>query len=328
MCGRRLGLYVTCVDQPLTNPDLTKYLTTSQVVTFESEFFKPQELTRLLNDKPLFPSLKNLGLLQDRLTQKQSLQQSKLKTSPFWLVENREDLRQLFKKEKALVGKKRLGGYDGYGTFVLRRPSDVESFLEDHGEQLSEFIFEKWIQFKRELALQVARSRSGDIRFFPLVETLQKDNKCFLVTGPLKTPLKWQKDIGLWLNKINYVGVMGLEFFETKSGLLVNEIAPRVHNTGHHTLDSCTVDQFTMHWLCALQDKLPIVELKAPQFAMLNLIGKSHEPVVFPKSLDGQLYWYQKSNRPGRKLGHINWVGKNKRALINKALQHLKKWNL
>ena len=319
--GRQMGLDILSIES-------SQNLKDSHVLTFESEFFNPDELALHCQNLEVFPSLQNLKLLQDRLTQKESLLKSQLKTSPFKHFQHTEDVVHYFQANGPLVAKKRLGGYDGYGTFILKSQTTLEHFLQDPKINIQEFIFEKFIPFDREVALQVARSRNGDIQFFPLVETQQKDNKCFLVIGPLKCPTSLQSKIKKWLNKINYVGVMGIEFFQKGSDLIINEVAPRVHNTGHHTLDSCSVDQFTMHWLCALQDKLPRIEIKTSAFAMLNLIGKSHDEVQFPKVIDGHLYWYKKSNRPGRKLGHINWTGKSKKALVKRALKHLKSWYL
>lgn len=328
--GRKLGLDIQCLDQPLSNANLIKSALDTDAITFESELYDAHLLKRKLNQssKLCFPSLDCLGLLQDRKSQKQSLIDHKLPTSPFWMIDHKAQLLELIKNQKSLVAKKRQGGYDGYGTYILKNLIDAKKFLLENETALTDFIFEKFIPFQEERALQVARSRSGHIQFFPMVLTVQKDKKCFYVLGPLKTPPQLIKKISHWLNQINYVGVMGIEFFYFQKKYLINEVAPRVHNTGHHTLDSCHVDQFTMHWLCQFQDQLPKVELKSPAFVMLNLIGKSLKPVIFPKILDGSLYWYNKSNRPARKLGHMNWVGKNKKALLKRAFLSLKHWKL
>ncbi|MFN8790668.1 MAG: ATP-grasp domain-containing protein [Bdellovibrionales bacterium] len=310
--------------------DLQEFAKSQDLLTFESEFYESYNLTQGLRQFKgiLFPRLQALAILQDRLSQKESLVQARLATSPFLYSTTPEEIHRFFRKHRALVAKQRRHGYDGYGTFVLKTEKELGVFLKSHEGNLSSFIFEKWIPFQKELAFQVARSRAGDLQFFPLIETVQKDKKCFYVVGPEKPPRNLTVGIGKWLDRLNYVGVMGIEFFKTGNQLLINEIAPRVHNTGHHTLDSCTVDQFTMHWLCALQDQLPKPELKVPAFVMLNLLGESERPVQFPDQIDGALYWYRKSNRNGRKLGHINWVGKSKRALVHKALSHLKDWKL
>jgi phosphoribosylaminoimidazole carboxylase PurK protein len=328
--GRKLGLLNNCLDQPLSNSQLYDFAKTADAIAFESELFDADQIRQKLKkfSQLCFPSLNCLALLQDRHLQKKSLIDNQLPTSPYWMIENQAELFQLIKRQKSLVAKKRQGGYDGYGTTLLKNLNQAKKFLKENPTPLTDFIFEKLIPFQEERALQVARSRSGHIQFFPMVLTVQKDKKCFYVVGPLKTPPELAKKISRWLNQIDYVGVMGIEFFHMDGKYLINEVAPRVHNTGHHTLDSCHVDQFTMHWLCRFQDKLPQIELKAPAFIMLNLIGKSLNPVLFPEILDGSLYWYNKSNRPGRKLGHINWVGNSKKALLKRAFLHLKKWKL
>jgi 5-(carboxyamino)imidazole ribonucleotide synthase len=323
MQARRLGLTTEAISGP------NDHNLSADIITFESEFFNASELeNKIQNQSQVFPSLECLGLLQDRKYQKASLIEAELETSPFWLADTSEDLQQLLTEQKSFVAKKRMGGYDGFGTFIIKNKSDLRKFLSSYEKTLDQFIFEKKIKFQQERALQVARSYSGDIQFFPMVETVQKDNKCFYVTGPLKTPKTLKNKITKWLNSIDYVGVMGIEFFFANQQYLINEVAPRVHNTGHHTLDSCNVDQFTMHWLCLLSKKLPPVEVRTPQFFMLNLIGQSEKPVKFPTYFDGSLYWYQKSNRKGRKLGHINWLGKNKKSLTTRALKYLKAWKL
>lgn len=346
MKSQSLGLptYVLCPksDEPAaqTNPqwvkghsdskeDLMSFAKSVDIITFESEFYDATQLQLGLKSYKgdIFPPLNSLRVLQDRLTQKQSLAENHLPTSPFTVSDDAQQIYQFFHTHNKIVAKQRRNAYDGYGTFVIKTEEMLKSFLQDKASSLNDFLFEKFIPFEKEMAVQVARSRKGDIQFFPFVTTVQKDNKCFYVVGPEKPPQKQYALIKKWLNKINYVGVMGIEFFKTANGeLIINEVAPRVHNTGHHTLDSCTVDQFTMHWLCILQDKLPTPELKSPAFVMLNLIGNSDYPVQFPNEINGALYWYRKSNRKGRKLGHINWVGKNKRALVLKALRYLKQW--
>ncbi len=318
---------------PKNETQLKSFIQELNVLTFESEFYDAAYLKKhLANFKgQIFPNLDCLQLLQDRNTQKTALVNSKLETSPFIQTSHKTEIKAFFKKMGSLVAKKRWNGYDGYGTFILRDEKQLEDFLSNSDHDLEHFIFEKLIKFEYEAAVQVARSKSGHVVFFPFVKTTQKDNKCFLVEGPEKETAEMKrlkKLIQKFLSKIDYVGVIGFEFFKTKSGLIINEVAPRVHNTGHHTLDSCTVDQFTMHLLCALQDKLPAVELKSKAFVMLNLIGTSTHEVQIPDRRQGNLFWYGKSNREGRKLGHINFTGENKKALVYKAFQELKIWKL
>ncbi len=318
---------------PRNPEDLKKFTQNLNYLTFESEFFDAAYLKKELTHfkGTIFPSLDCLQLLQDRKTQKESFNSHKLLTSPHLHSKNPEPILGFMNQMKGLVAKKRWNGYDGYGTTVLKTSKDLQNFLDQNTSQLDQFIFEKKINFDYEVALQVARSRAGHVVFLPLVKTTQKDNKCFLVEGPEKNSLQLislQRKIKKYLDAINYVGVIGFEFFKVKNDFILNEVAPRVHNTGHHTLDSCEPNQFTLHWLCALQDRLPKIHLKSKSFVMLNLIGNSDKPVIPPDQSEGVLYWYGKSNRVGRKLGHINFTGENKKALVTRALKELKRWKL
>ena len=319
------------IGDPKDATALKNFVKNLDVLTFESEFYDAAYLKKELQDFKgyIFPSLDALACLQDRKTQKESFAKNKLTTSPFINTNEQAKIIKFFEAQSALVAKKRWNGYDGYGTFLLRSKSDLENFLQQNSDNLSDFIFEKLISFDYEVALQASRSRRGHTVFFPLVKTIQKDNKCFLVEGPLTSNPQLQKSIQKFLNKMDYVGTIGFEFFKTKKGLILNEVAPRVHNTGHHTLDSCSTDQFTMHILCGLQDKLPTPTLKTKSFVMLNLIGKSTNDVEMPdQTTGGALFWYGKQNRQGRKLGHINFVGENKKALVARAFKELKAWKL
>jgi 5-(carboxyamino)imidazole ribonucleotide synthase len=313
-----------------SSKDLENFAKTVTSLTFESEFHEARVLKKVFKKSSIqiFPSLGNLEILQDRKSQKEQFEKFKIPTSPFLVSRETPEILFFFKAHGRLVAKKRTHGYDGYGTFFLNTEKEVQKFCQTHRDQLDSFLFEKMIPFKFEVAVQAARSRSGDIVFFPFVQTQQKDKKCFLVTGPEKPDLKIQKFIRRFLSGLDYVGVAGFEFFKTRQGLILNEIAPRVHNTGHHTMESCDVDQFTLHWLCAFQDRLPQPQLKVKSFAMLNLIGTGNHEVVIPPRQGGHLHWYGKSNRAGRKLGHITWTGPERRYLVEIARQELRRWNL
>ena len=122
---------------------------------------------------------------------------------------------------------------------------------------------------------------------------------------------------------------MGIELFDNGKEILVNELAPRVHNTGHHSLDSLTYDQFTYHLLCLVSADLPLPELVAPGFAMVNLLGENTKNPSWEIPAKAQIYWYGKEqNRPGRKMGHINSIANNPKAALNQALKALKEFSL
>ena len=305
----------------------------------------------------IFPSPCLMGLLQDRQSQKQLLDGYGLKTAP-WISANRvdfafdsistkpetrkqgvkgkilktslsakpenkkgmeaESMEGFIKKQNyPVVFKKRFFGYDGYGIFIIKNKSSLLSFLKRHWKK-DLFILEKFIPFKKECAVILARSQDGSFTHLPFVESFQKQARCDWVKGPVKIRgekiiLKKLKN---FLEKTGYVGVMGLEFFLTeKGGLVVNEIAPRVHNTGHYSLDTEGASQFDLHNRCLLGLELPKkIKIKS-SFAMANLIGEGG--AVKLKAVEG-LYWYGKEeNRRGRKMGHINATAKSP----NRALE-------
>lgn len=309
--------------------DLRRFFKEVDAVTFESEFVDIQKLERCLPENvQVFPSLEAIETIQDRLTQKRLLDRHHIPTSPWMPVENAKDLQKAKEKfPKGFVLKQRRFGYDGYGTFVFRNGKGDETALlkTNHG-----FIAEEWIQFKRELAFSVVRSRSGQILTLPLVESVQKDSRCFSVQGPIQHSglKKLQSPTTKMMNALDYVGILAFELFDTKSGLLVNELAPRVHNSAHYSIDALTCSQFEYHWRAGLDLPLPKVQLRQPGFAMVNLLGEGGK-IVLDRSTKGYLHWYgKKENRPGRKLGHINTLGKTAKAALQQALSWRKDFEL
>lgn len=273
-----------------------------------------------------------MGKLQDRLIQKQLLEKYKITTSPFMEVSNRNQLDEALQKfPKGLVLKKRRFGYDGYGTFIVRNrqnASKVEGLLS---EVKDGFIAESFVTFRRELALMAVRSINGEVSFLPLVESQQKDNRCFWVKGPLRHRSLGAitKKIKTLLGEIDYVGAIGFEFFDTAQGLVVNEVAPRVHNSGHYSLDALNSDQFTLHIKALLGMKLGTVELRKPGFAMLNLLGEMGGPPTWNLPPNLNLHWYGKSdNRPGRKMGHLTALGSGPQTALARLLKAKKEFHL
>jgi len=165
----------------------------------------------------------------------------------------------------------------------------------------------------------------------PLVESVQTQSQCDWVVGPLKhqrAKALFQK-IERYLRNLDYIGAISFELFDTGLELLVNEVAPRVHNSAHYSMDALRQSQFRLHLLAGLGEKLPAAELLSPAFCMVNLVGKSHELPEVPYNIQGQLHWYGKNdNRPGRKMGHVNYVGTNSKNLLKIALSERKKFKL
>lgn len=325
-----------------SDQELLRFLEKVDRVTFESEFVAVEILERILKDNPtlqskltFFPDLSVMKLLQDRKTQKQFLVDHKLPTSP-----NTENVALDPNAHwTPLVLKKRMGGYDGYGTFIFKKRDRFELWLQNELKTTAlsrsdfikkNFISEKWIPFRRELAFSIARDRRGNTITLPLVETHQKQSRCDWVIGPVQHPhfRTLEKKIRSALKAIDYVGIIAFELFDTGKELLINEVAPRVHNSAHHSQESMTMSQFALHLLCGTNEGLPSkVALQGP-FAMLNLLGTSPEKLATARSqITGKIHWYGKTEaRPGRKMGHINYLSKSKiniKRLLKERENHL-----
>lgn len=309
--------------------DLRRFLSDLDVITFESEFVDSQKLTRCLPDKTyVFPNLNAIETIQDRVTQKRLLDRFKIPTSSWLQVDDKKGLERaeaLF--QDGFVLKQRRFGYDGYGTFVFK---DGKADLNVLQKSTAGFIAEKFVPFRRELAVSFVRSRSGAFLSLPLVESVQVDSRCFSVHGPIKHSglRKIERAFKRMMKEIDYVGILAVEMFDDGKGLSVNELAPRVHNSAHYSQNGLYCSQFEYHWRAGLDLPLPKVELVKPGFAMVNLLGEGAQQKLSYKPI-GFLHWYGKAeNRHGRKMGHINLLDRNPRAALKKALAWRKEFSL
>lgn len=293
---------------------IEKWAKPLDIVTFESEFI---ELNNIKLGKHA-PNSKSMMLLRDRLSQKTLLEQFKIPTSKF--TQPAKD--SVF--SSPLVLKQRLFGYDGYGTLICKDEKTYNKFISTE-LKIDSWIQEDFIPFKRELAFSIARTKDNNFTILPLVETFQKDSKCFWVKGPVENkklnPLiaKAKK----LLTHLNYTGIIAFELFETKSGdLLVNEVAPRVHNSAHYSIEGLPLSQFDIHILSILNQKLPSKVTPHKAFAMVNLIGSSKRKPKLQSFDKGCIHWYGKlENRPGRKMGHITSLDSTPSKALNLALK-------
>lgn len=345
--ARQMGLHTIILSENISDPaarvanrwikgkinsikDIKKLLKICDVVTFESEFIPSELLQKSLKGKrtKIYPSLQCLGRFQDRLHQKELLFDNGLPTLGHVKINSKDEIELAYQAfNHRMVFKKRMGGYDGYGTFIIRNQTELNSFRTHFKGQESQFIIEPMIQFKSEKSLIFARSITGQIVSLPMIQSVQTNNQCDYVIGPVKHPAesKLRRHITEFLNKINYVGVIAFELFDMGQELIINEIAPRVHNTGHFSQDALSADQFELHLRCILGLKLPEIETLHRAFVMVNLLGHSTRNPLIKKFPTGVLHWYEKTeNRSRRKMGHINYVGRNKKDLLKKALSERK----
>lgn len=318
---------------------LKKFLDDLDVVTFESEFIDPKSLALVLNkvskQPKVFPSLDVMGEVRDRRTQKKMLADFAIPTAPLISFLNNQDLGAWLSKNKSgLVLKKRLFGYDGYGTVILKNKKDLEnSILKFSGAFTpDEWICEEFCPFKREVAFSIARNEDGDFYTLPLVETVQSQSRCDYVKGPLPDKKLSKILLGFkkMMNQKKYVGLLSVELFETSKGLIVNELAPRVHNSAHYSIEALQVSQFEAHLRAILNWDLPKqAVLSTKGFAMANLIGQGSNTPSFSSKPSGHLHWYGKTeNRAGRKMGHLTVLAPSADKALRQALNWRKYFKL
>jgi 5-(carboxyamino)imidazole ribonucleotide synthase len=287
---------------------LEKFANGLELVTYEFENV-PVEAAKFLAERvPVYPPPAALEAAQDRFSEKKLFQQLAIATTEFIPVLKHRDLDPAVKQLglPAVLKTCRLG-YDGKGQWILRTPEDVakaESELPP-----VPLILERFVLFTRELSILAVRSKNGETASYPLVENHHRGGilRLSLAPAPRLEPAiqRAAEDAARRvLDSLKYVGVLAIEFFEAGGRLLANEMAPRVHNSGHWTIEGAVTSQFENHLRAVLG--LPLGSTgPAGHCAMLNLIGdlpESSEVLAVP---DAHLHLYGKSPRPGRKLGHV-----------------------
>ncbi|OQV35976.1 5-(carboxyamino)imidazole ribonucleotide synthase [Serratia nematodiphila] len=293
----------------------------NSVITAEIERWPETALTRELATHSAFVNRDIFPRLADRLTQKQLLDQLGLATAPWQLLASAAEWPQVFAAlgELAIV-KRRVGGYDGRGQWRLRPGQEAELPADAYGE----CIVEQGINFSGEVSLVGARGHDGRSVFYPLTHNLHEDGILRAsVALPQPNPALQQQAeqmLAAILNELNYVGVMAMECFIVGNRLLINELAPRVHNSGHWTQNGASISQFELHLRAILGLPLPQPVVSTPS-VMVNLIGTAVNEQWLSLPLV-HLHWYEKEVRPGRKVGHLNLNDPNT-ADLRQALQAL-----
>jgi 5-(carboxyamino)imidazole ribonucleotide synthase len=278
------------------------------VVTYEFENV-PVDPARFLSRRvPVFPPPEALEAAQDRLTEKRFFERLGIPTPVFVAVDTWDDLKSaLSDMGLPAVLKTRRFGYDGKGQVVIRKTEDVSQAWQSLGGV--PLILEGFVAFEREVSILAIRSRSGETAFYPLVENHHSEGilRLSLCPAPGATSELQREAEGYAraaLEALNYVGVLAIEFFERGGHLLANEMAPRVHNSGHWTIEGAETSQFENHLRAILGWPLGST---APvgYAAMLNLIGTIPDLRSVMATANAHLHLYGKAPRPYRKLGHI-----------------------
>jgi 5-(carboxyamino)imidazole ribonucleotide synthase len=315
-----LNQAVNAVLAPIADAQATARLAQQcQVITFENEFVDLPALSLLEAQGVCFrPKLSVLESLLDKYEQRRFLQSLNLPVPPSARIAA-QDSPQTLGLGFPLVIKSRRHGYDGQGTFILQNAAELEQFWQRFGAaDANRFMAEAFVPFERELAIMAARSVTGDIALYPVIETQQQQQVCHWAIAPAHIPPATQTQIEAiattLLNKLGAVGIFGIELFLTKDGqVFVNEIAPRTHNSGHLTLEACHTSQFEQHLRAVCGLPLGDPSLQTAGAVMVNLLGFETSHAAYPEKRDrlseipnAKVYWYSKTeSKPGRKLGHV-----------------------
>lgn len=319
--GMKTICYAENLDQPaarlskifvgsLDDPDaLQLFAQQCDVITVENENISSKTLAILEQTTPVYPKPNAITSAQDRLLEKKLFKSLQIDTPSFAAVNSLTELEQALKDlgTPALL-KIRRYGYDGKGQFLLRDATHAKVAWQAIGSHAS--ILEGYISFDYEVSIIAARSKAGQCVFYPLIKNTHRDGILRISESPINEPALQQQAeamIQKILEHFDYVGVLALELFVKDGKLIANELAPRVHNSGHLTLESCSCSQFE-NQLRAVAD-LPLQQPKIYGYTqMLNILGTWPK---LPPSLkaNGHIYYYGKTPRPARKLGHITLFG-------------------
>jgi len=290
----------------------------SDIITYEIESGDSEVLKSVEGNAEINPSPETLKIIQDKFLQKSFLLQNNLPVSEFIKVDSILDLKEGLKKFgfPALL-KSRRDAYDGRGNFKIDSPEQIQKAYDFFNKK--NLMLEKFIPFKLEVSVIAARNTKGEIKTFPLVENIHEDN----ILRETIAPARVSKNVAnlaeviakTTLNVLNGSGIFGIEMFVTQNDqIIINEIAPRVHNSGHHTLQSSKTSQFEQHLRAILGLDLGSTDLIYPTI-MYNILGpKNFEGEYKPIELsEPNLFlkiYGKKISKPMRKLGHFNLVAK------------------
>ncbi len=298
---------------------LLQFAARCDVITLENEFVDAAALEVLEQaGHKVFPSAACIAVTQDKYTQKQALKNAGLAVPKFLTANLPDDIQAAVKSFGwPLLLKRRRNGYDGKGNFTLRSEADIATGWEALGGRENNLLVEEFFPFVKELAVIVTRGRNGEVVVYPVVETIQRHHVCHVV----KAPAQISSDIATRATElarravetVGGVGSFGVEMFLAADGnLVINELAPRVHNSGHYTIEACDCSQFENHVRAVLGWPLGNPLMLAPTAVMVNLLG-TEKSSGQPRGLENVLrqtgtrvHIYGKlMSGPGRKMGHI-----------------------
>lgn len=314
---------------------LQEFASQCDLITLENEFIDKHYIEHIeASGVKSLPGSDIVGLIQDKFVQKTKLMELGIPVPEFEEVKTIDDIKVFAEKHNyPVILKSRTMGYDGKGNYRI----DNEDMINDAFNVLSKrgkLMCECFVDFRKELAVQVVRSVNGEVKVYPVVESIQKDHICSIVKASKDFDDKFTKEINdiavKIVESINYTGVLAVELFVMDNGTLyVNELAPRVHNTGHYTIEGCYVSQFENHVRAIAGLPLGSTDMIHPSAVMINLLGsrdgkanlEGYTELV--KDSHAFIHFYGKEEtRVGRKMGHITLVGNDMAELLFRAYKY------
>jgi 5-(carboxyamino)imidazole ribonucleotide synthase len=279
-------------------------------ITYEFENIPIQTIDFIKNKKKIRPGKKSLLLTQDRLTEKKFLNDLSIPIAPYKSIETANDIKDAHREFNECIIKTRTLGYDGKGQEFISNQRNYERIFKSINLKS---IIEKKIPFEFEVSVIIARDIENNLCHYPIGKNVHKNHILKDTFSPIQlTEIQINKLISYSekiITELNHVGVLAVEFFVTEDNILVNEIAPRVHNSGHWTIDACDVSQFEQHILCVAGEKVkdPILKNNAH---MINLIGDEiNNWAGKSNSQNIKIHLYNKEEiKEGRKMGHVTYL--------------------
>jgi len=330
--GQKFGFLGTSHDEPSAllgnmftksgeTQSLEKLIESSDVMTYESENTSVELVREIAQTTPVFPAEKSLWISQHRGREKGLFDQLNIPCAPYQIVDSLDSLKQAVETiGLPAVLKTTTEGYDGKGQFVLKKPEQIDQAWAEIGGR--ELILEGFVDFKRELSLVAVRNAHNEHVYYPLVHNVHHEGILRYTIAPARqvseaVQMQAETYMKNLLDELDHVGVLTLELFETSQGLIANEMAPRVHNSGHWTIEGAMTDQFENHIRAITGMCLGQTTPRQPIAAMINIIGETG-PIEKVLSLPNAfLHLYDKAERANRKLGHINLVAESEEQLFD-----------
>lgn len=302
------------------------------VLTYEIELANSDALERLeARGKDVCPSPRILRIIQDKYKQKAFFKENNIPLPDFHLIDRATDLNKVLKSfGLPLLVKARVDSYDGRGNTLIQSQKELLNWFRNING--TKYMIERVIKFRKELSVMVARNRKGQIESFPVVENIHKNNILNTTIAPARvSKMTWRKAKKIAEKAVTALGgsgIFGVEMFLTSDGtILVNEVSPRPHNSGHYTIEACSISQFEQHLRAILDLPLSRPQLLSPA-VMVNILGSPNCSGPYRiKGLRGlfsipgcKLHLYgKKTSKPNRKLGHITVTAKGASAALRRA---------